>query len=145
MASHEPAPQAALVAGNEPALQAALMAGHELASQAAASAGFDVCVLQTGETFACKPGETLLQGMARMGKKGIPVGCQGGGCGVCKVAVKRGRVQKTGVMSRAHVSEQEELLGVVLACRASPTERVELEVLGKMQKNVCAPWGRIVG
>ncbi len=130
---------------HEPASQAASMASHAPAPAVAASAGFDVCVLQTGETFACKPGETLLQGMARIGKKGIPVGCQGGGCGVCKVAVKRGRVQKTGAMSRAHVSEQEESLGVVLACRASPTECVDLEVLGKMQKNVCAPWGRIVG
>ena len=130
---------------HEPASQAASMASQAPAPVVAASAGFDVCVLQTGETFACKPGETLLQGMARIGKKGIPVGCQGGGCGVCKVAVKRGRVQKTGAMSRAHVSEQEESLGVVLACRASPTECVDLEVLGKMQKNVCAPWGRIVG
>lgn len=102
-----------------------------------------VRLLQTGETYACNDTETLLQGMSRIGKKGIPVGCRGGGCGVCKVAVKSGSVRKIGVMSRAHISEQDEASGVVLACRVSPTCGVELEVLGKMQTTVCAPWGRI--
>jgi ferredoxin len=72
-------------------------------------------LLQTGETYMCGSAETLLQGMARIGRKGIPAGCLNGGCGVCKVVIRSGSVTKTGAMSRAHVSEQEEAQGVVLA------------------------------
>ncbi|WP_176317827.1 2Fe-2S iron-sulfur cluster-binding protein [Burkholderia vietnamiensis] len=93
-----------------------------------------VTVKQTGERFSCALGESLLSGMARLGRRGIPVGCLSGGCGVCKVAVCRGSVRKTGAMSHAHISEAEEAQGVVLACRVAPTDDVELEVVGKMQK-----------
>ncbi|NMY13503.1 2Fe-2S iron-sulfur cluster binding domain-containing protein [Pseudomonas veronii] len=75
-----------------------------------------------------------LQGMARIGRKCIPAGCLNGGCGVCKVAIRAGEVHKSGAMSRAHVTEQEEAAGVVLACRVVPDCEVELEVVGKMKK-----------
>lgn len=93
-------------------------------------------LLQTGETYACSSAETLLQGMARIGRKGIPAGCLNGGCGICKVIIRSGCVKKTGAMSRAHVSEQEEAQGVVLACRVAPDSDVELEVMGCMKKAV---------
>lgn len=93
-----------------------------------------VRVRQSGESYQCDEGETLLQGMARIGRKCIPAGCLNGGCGVCKVAIRAGAVRKCGPMSRAHVSEQEEAQGVVLACRVAPGGPVELEVLGKMRK-----------
>ncbi|MBC2771080.1 2Fe-2S iron-sulfur cluster-binding protein [Pusillimonas minor] len=48
-------------------------------------------LLQTGEAYVCSSAETLLQGMARIGKKGIPAGCLNGGCGVCKVVIRCGR------------------------------------------------------
>ena len=89
---------------------------------------------ETGETYLCDSGETLLQGMARIGRKCIPTGCLNGGCGVCKVAIHSGDVRKTGAMSRAHISEQEEAQGVLLACRVVPVGAVELEVVGKMKK-----------
>ena len=95
---------------------------------------FAVRLLPTGDTYQCFGTETLLQGMARIGKKGIPVGCLNGGCGVCKVSVCTGSVRKTGCMSRAHVSEQEEAQGLVLACRVVPSTAVELRVLGVMNK-----------
>lgn len=91
---------------------------------------------ETGETYLCDSSETLLQGMARIGRKCIPTGCLNGGCGVCKVAIHSGEVRKTGAMSRAHISEQEEAQGVVLACRVVPVVAVELEVLGKMKKAI---------
>jgi ferredoxin len=106
---------------------------------------YPVRILQTGETYLCSSLETLLQGMARLGRKGIPVGCLNGGCGVCKVAIRSGSVCRTGAMSRAHISEQEEAQGVVLACQVLPTGAVEVDVVGKMQKSVCrSPWGKIV-
>jgi hypothetical protein len=39
-------------------------------------------------------------------------------------------------MSRVHVSEQEEGLGLVLACRAMPMTAIELKVIGKMKKAI---------
>lgn len=98
---------------------------------------YTITITETGETFRCSAQETLLIGMERLGKKGIPVGCRGGGCGVCKVQVTTGTFQKR-IMSRDCVSEDDEAAGRVLACRVRPTSDITLSVLGKMQKNVCA-------
>lgn len=95
---------------------------------------FNVHVLQTGEDFACASNENLLKGMLRLGRKGIPVGCVNGGCGVCKVHILEGQCQSLGPISRAHVSAEEEARGYTLACRVAPTTPVRLEVVGKMEK-----------
>jgi len=100
-----------------------------------------VRLTQTGESYGCAESETLLQGMLRIGRKGIPVGCVNGGCGVCKVSVRPGSVRKVGAMSRAHVSVEEEARGVCLACQVSPLEGVEVEVMGKMKKALGFQWG----
>lgn len=97
---------------------------------------FAVLVVETGEEYLCGSAETLLEGMARLGKKCISVGCVNGGCGVCKVAIVKGNVRKCGEMSRAHLSEEEELQGILLACRAMPMSAIELEVIGKMKKAI---------
>lgn len=93
-----------------------------------------VTITQTGERYNCSVQESLLAGMARLGRRGIPVGCLNGGCGVCKVRVVQGEVQKLGPLSRAHVSADEEQVGYSLACRIAPQSDVELEVAGRMQK-----------
>ena len=93
-----------------------------------------VHVVQTGETFPCAHDESLLQGMLRLGRKGIPVGCVNGGCGVCKVHVLEGQCQPLGPISRAHVSAEEEAAGFTLACRVAPVTAVRLEVTGKFEK-----------
>ncbi|KUE85109.1 ferredoxin [Cupriavidus necator] len=93
-----------------------------------------VRIAQTGECFPCAAGESLLEGMAKLGRRGIPVGCLNGGCGVCKVHVLCGEVRKLGPCSRAHLSADEESAGYALACRVAPAGDVELEVAGKMQK-----------
>jgi len=95
---------------------------------------YEVLLIQTGEVYACSENESLLAGMCRLGRRGIPVGCLGGGCGICKVKVVRGEVASLGPISRAHVSEEEEREGYTLACRAAPKGAVTLEVVGKMQK-----------
>lgn len=100
-----------------------------------------VRVTQTGESYDCAESETLLQGMLRIGRKGIPVGCVNGGCGVCKISVRVGTVRKVGAMSRAHVSAEEEARGVCLACRVSPLQGLEVEVVGKMKKALDFQWG----
>ncbi|OIN92721.1 MAG: ferredoxin [Comamonadaceae bacterium CG1_02_60_18] len=91
--------------------------------------------INDGPSYRCSDTHTLLEGMESLGKKGIPVGCRGGGCGVCKVHIVSGSYSKR-VMSRDHVSVEEEALGCVLACRVKPTSDISLHVIGKMKKNV---------
>ena len=100
-----------------------------------------VSVAQSGESFECATSESLLAGMLRLGRKGIPAGCVNGGCGVCKVRIVSGAVQSLGPVSRAHVSLDEEAQGYTLACRVAPTEAVQLEVAAKLRKPFgnCAP------
>lgn len=97
-----------------------------------------VVIEETGESYRCAQNESLLNGMERLGKRGIPVGCRGGGCGVCKIEVLAGSFTKR-VMSRDYVSGEDEAAGRVLACRISPTSDIRLRVLGKMARNVCRP------
>jgi ferredoxin len=92
-----------------------------------------VDILNTGESYVCGEQENTLQALARTGKRGIPVGCRGGGCGVCKVEVVAGSYSKR-VMSRAHVSETEETEQRVLACCIYPTTDLQLRVIGKLQR-----------
>ena len=93
-----------------------------------------VTVAQTGECYPCAQGESLLMGMLRLGRRGIPAGCVNGGCGVCRIRVLEGAIEKLGPVSRAHVSAEEEACGITLACRVGPTRDVRLEVAGKWVK-----------
>lgn len=95
-----------------------------------------VTIEDDGSSYRCSESLTLLEGMESLGKKGIPVGCRGGGCGVCKVQVLTGSYTKR-VMSREHISESDEAQGCVLACRVRPTSPIGLRVIGPMKKNVC--------
>ena len=99
-------------------------------------ARYTVTIAETGESFRCSDQETLLVGMERLGKRGIPVGCRGGGCDVCKVEIVSGAYRKK-VMSREYVSVEDEAAGRVLAGRVWPAGDIVLRVLGLMKKNVC--------
>lgn len=96
---------------------------------------YQVELVDTGEVYPCGAHETLLQAMCRIGCSGIPVGCRGGGCGICKVMVVDGRTE-AGRMSRVHVTQAEEAEGVVLACRVVPKTDLRIRILGKMRKSV---------
>lgn len=95
-------------------------------------------ILDTGETFYCAKGKEILKAMTALGRKGIPSGCHGGGCGVCKIQIVSGEVE-LGVMSRAHISEIEQQHGTVLACRAFPRSDIELKVVGLLRNKVLQP------
>ncbi|GAA6142723.1 2Fe-2S iron-sulfur cluster-binding protein [Hydrogenophaga sp. 5NK40-0174] len=97
---------------------------------------YNITIEDTRETYPCADERDLLKGMERLGKKGVPVGCRNGGCGICKVHIESGEF-RTRVMSRAHVTAEEEQAGTVLACRAYPLSDVRLSVIGLMKKNVC--------
>jgi ferredoxin len=97
---------------------------------------YTVTIEETGESYRCSDQETLLNGMEKLGRRGIPVGCRGGGCGVCKVEVVSGSYTKRR-MSREYVSEEDEANDRVLACRVRPSSDIVLRVIGLMKKNVC--------
>lgn len=98
-------------------------------------ARFSIYIEQSQETFTCGDSQHLLGGMESLGRRGIPVGCRGGGCGVCKIRVTAGeyRVKK---MSRAYVSEAEQADGIVLACKTYPLSDLSVSVVGKMVRAV---------
>lgn len=97
------------------------------------AAVFQVKISNTDERFPCRVDQSILDGMSQqIGRKGIPVGCRGGGCGVCKVEVLSGRYERK-VMTRAHVSTDDESQGKVLACRIFPRSDLELRVIGTMK------------
>lgn len=100
-----------------------------------------VMIVQTRESYVCSTAESLLAGMAKLGRRGIPAGCLNGGCGVCKIKIRTGEY-RAGLMSRAHVSEVEQRAGVALACRVTPVSDIEIEVIGKMRRSVlnAASW-----
>ena len=96
---------------------------------------FVITIEDTGESFSCQSYQHVLSAMSKMGKKGIPSGCHGGGCGVCKIQINSGTYE-TKKMSRAHISADEEASGCVLACRVFPRNDLRLSVIGKLQKNI---------
>jgi 3-phenylpropionate/trans-cinnamate dioxygenase ferredoxin reductase subunit len=100
-----------------------------------------VTIAQTGESYPCATDESLLKGMCKLGRRGIPVGCVSGGCGVCKVRIVEGRVTPLGPVSRAHVGADEEAAGVTLACRVAPASAVRLEVAGRLEKPFSGGFG----
>jgi ferredoxin len=103
--------------------------GHAVAGDRATGA-FDVTVAPSGDSFRCAADESLLRGMLRLGRRGIPVGCVGGGCGICKVRILAGQVMPLGPVSRAHVSADDEAAGVTLACRVAPATALRVEAVG---------------
>lgn len=90
-------------------------------------------VPQGVERFACAADSSVLRAMESLGRKGIPVGCRGGGCGVCKVQVLEG-AYRTATMSRACVSREEQAQGYALACKLIPHANLRLRVVGKMSR-----------
>jgi ferredoxin len=96
---------------------------------------FTISILNTGESYACSATQNLLAGMEALARKGIPAGCRGGGCGVCKVQVESGPV-RAAKMSRACISAEEERQGLVLACRAYPQGDLKLRAVDRLARCV---------
>ncbi len=83
----------------------------------------------TGVWFEVRRGERVLHEMIKRQVSDIPVGCRGGGCGVCRIRILEGEYT-TRRMSRKHVSETDEAEGVALACRVVPTTDLVIELAG---------------
>ena len=103
---------------------------------------FEISIADSEDTFRCEPGQNVLAAMEKLGRKGIPVGCRGGGCGVCRVQVvgnaKLDRDYQTLKMSKAQVSDSDKNNGIALACKLIPLTDLEVQPLGLLQKRLSA-------
>ena len=95
---------------------------------------YEITIEDSEDAFKCLADKNVLKAMEQLGREGIPVGCRGGGCGVCRVQVIGGGVYHTGKMSREQVSVEDEKKGFCLACKLIPDSDLQLRVLGKWQK-----------
>ncbi len=93
---------------------------------------FKVTVQPEGKGFLCDSEKHLLQAMERQPaglelRRSIPVGCRGGGCGICRIRILEGEYE-TKKMSIKHVTKKQQQAGLVLACRAYPRSDIKLEL-----------------
>lgn len=94
----------------------------------------EIRIEDTGEIFECDESQPVLLAMEAALRRGIPVGCRNGGCGVCKVEVVSGKYTAR-VMSRDHVSEADQAQGRVLSCRIRPLGALSLRVIGASERS----------
>ena len=93
-----------------------------------------------GDEFLCSEEQHLLDGMRsfRPGMpliQAIPVGCRGGGCGICRIEVLSGDYEAL-KMSRKHIPKEDQARGIVLACRVFPRSDLSIEVRTPSQKAI---------
>src|SRR3546814_2896639 len=69
-----------------------------------------VRVIGTPVTFRTPPGIPLLHGMIAAGASAVPVGCRGGGCGICRIHVLSGPYHSLPI-NRNRISETDEATG----------------------------------
>ncbi|MES9854194.1 MAG: 2Fe-2S iron-sulfur cluster binding domain-containing protein [Candidatus Thiodiazotropha sp. L084R] len=91
---------------------------------------FEIYVEDQDTRFHCGDEQRLLHAMQAQGLGSIPVGCKGGGCGVCRIQITKGDYE-TRKMSRTHVSEEDERQGIVLSCRVVPKSDLSLRLAPK--------------
>ena len=96
---------------------------------------YQISIEGSEDVFACATDRNVLKAMEILGRNGIPVGCRGGGCGICRVQVIGNGQYRTGKMSREQVSVEDEEKGIFLACKLIPESNLRLKVLGKWQKH----------
>lgn len=85
---------------------------------------YRIHVQPDNRTIESKEGQTILDTASRNGVK-IKVGCKGGGCGICKIKVLEGDVDR-GTSSRSVLSLEEIEQGYALSCQARPKSDVTI-------------------
>ena len=101
---------------------------------------FTISIEDSGETFTCDEDQNVLAAMERLGRKGIPVGCRGGGCGICRVQVlghaEDGETYRTLKMSKSQVSDDDRQNHIALACKLVPLADLVVKPLGLLHKRL---------
>lgn len=89
---------------------------------------FTISIPSLEISLPCKATETVLTAIYRAGILPKLWGCRGGGCGVCKIQLHGGQVDKA-PMSRDHISIEDEKRGVLLACCIKPRSDLTLDII----------------
>ena len=87
---------------------------------------YEIKDAESGMTYIANDDESIFRAMHRSGRSIFKGGCEGGGCGICKVRILEGDYVRFKNMSRRHVSEEEEAQGIVLACCVKPLDNILL-------------------
>jgi len=85
---------------------------------------FKIRIASADRTIEVPAGSTVLDAALEAGI-GYPFGCQSGNCGACKSHLIKGKVTMEGYSEFA-LSDEEKERGLILACRAVPTEDAEV-------------------
>ena len=97
---------------------------------------FKITIAGSDEQFSCKKDQNVLAAMERLGRKDIPVGCRGGGCGICRVQVVGDAKYRTLKMSRAQITEKDVAEGICLACKLIPEDDLTVNPLGELRRKL---------
>ncbi|MGQ0483417.1 MAG: 2Fe-2S iron-sulfur cluster-binding protein [Pseudonocardia sp.] len=85
----------------------------------------DIEVQPDGVRVTCLAGETILAALTRSGY-GYRVGCRRGGCGICKVDLRSGRVSYPVAVAASVLPADEAEAGTCLSCRAVPHDDIAI-------------------
>ena len=89
-----------------------------------------VTIHPTGEVIYLEPDETVLSGLYKAGYA-YTVGCQRGGCAICKVDCHTGEFTYNRPIASTVISDEERGDGTCLSCRAVPDGDITIELRGE--------------
>src|SRR6478672_12447371 len=87
----------------------------------------DVTIRPDGVQVTAGADETLLGALGRAGLR-YRVGCRRGGCGICKVQLLLGEVRYERPIAASVLTDDEQVEGICLSCRAVPITNVVIEL-----------------
>ena len=87
----------------------------------------EVTIRPDGVQVTAGVDETLLAALGRAGLR-YRVGCRRGGCGICKVQLVLGEVRYERPIAASVLSDDEQVEGICLSCRAVPITNIVIEL-----------------
>ena len=87
----------------------------------------EVTIRPDGVQVTAGVDETLLAALGRAGLR-YRVGCRRGGCGICKVQLVLGEVRCERPIAASVLSDDEQVEGICLSCRAVPITNIVIEL-----------------
>ncbi len=86
-----------------------------------------ITVMPDGDQVRARPDENILVALSRAGL-GYRIGCRRGGCGICKLHLVSGEVRYERTVAESVLSDDEQVEGICLSCRAVPVTDVVIEL-----------------
>lgn len=95
-------------------------------------------VLPDGHRIIVRPGETVLQALYAAGLA-YRTGCRRGGCAVCKVDIREGKVTYSRAVADTVLTAGERADGTCLTCQAVPDGDLTIELREERLRVRCRP------